>query len=107
MAAQPKVEAKPKTLGMTLDDFRSKHDKAFIIPQKIKAGLARLTQEKIALYETDFANLCGIAPNALSQYRDQFQDNWVATERGGSKRAWAGDKKMVEQMRNMVNGVVS
>lgn len=97
-AAKPQATpAKSKSLG----DFRAEHDKDFIVPLKIREGLAKLGPSGWD-YETEFARLCGVGMIDLSAYRDAFAAHVVETKKGSGKRAWAGSKALADKMRAMV-----
>lgn len=85
----------------TLADFRAIHDKSFVIPAKIKAGLEQLGKEGWE-YETDFMKICGVSPTDFARFREEFADFYVLVggERSG-KRVWAGSKAAAEKMRTM------
>lgn len=89
---------KPKTL----QDFRAVHDKSFVIPAKIKEGLAKLGNEGWE-EEPNFVKLCGVSVADFSRFREQFADFYVVV--GGlrsGKRVWAGSKQLAAKMREMV-----
>lgn len=88
---------KPKTL----QDFRAVHDKSFVIPNKIREGLAKLGNDGWE-YETDFVKLCGVSVLDFASFREQFADYYVVV--GGTrsgKRVWAGSKALAAKMREM------
>lgn len=90
---------KPK--GKSLADFRSVHDKSYVIPLKITEGLAALGDGWE--YEPEFIKLCGVSPLDFARFRDEFEAFYVTV--GGSKsskRAWAGTKAIAEKMRGMI-----
>lgn len=92
--------AKPQT--KTLADFRAVHDKSFVIPNAIRAGLEKLGKEGWD-YEPEFIKLCGVNVLDLARFREEFADHYVTV--GGSKsskRVWAGSKALAEKMRGMV-----
>lgn len=91
-----------KTAKKTLDDFRAVHDKAFVVPNKIKAGLEQLGKDGWE-YESDFVKLCGVSVVDFGRFREGFSDFYVSVggERSG-KRVWAGSKALAEKMRSMV-----
>lgn len=94
-------ETKPKA-GRSLEEFRSSHDKSFIVPNKIKAALATIDNGWV--YEGELVKLAGISPTDLGVYRSLFEEHIVmlkGTEHGG-KRAWAGTKAAAEKMRGML-----
>lgn len=95
------VVEEPETpkAGRSLDEFRSQHDKDFIVPQRIREGLKALGSGWD--YEVQFAKIAGVSLLDLAAYRDAFADHVVQVKRDG-KRAWAGTKATAEKMRSMV-----
>lgn len=89
-----------KSFGKNLSDFRATHDKAFIVPKKIKDALRELGKTGWE-YESQFAKLAGVSLSDLGDFRDQFGDYIVIVRRDG-KRAWAGSPALATQMREMV-----
>lgn len=90
-----------KPTGKSLSDFRAVHDKSFVIPNKIRAGLAALGDGWD--YEPEFIKLCGVSVLDFARFRDEFADHYVTV--GGSKsskRAWAGTKATAAKMRDMI-----
>lgn len=99
MAAKPPIK---KTTGKTLADFRAVHDKNFVVPQKIKAGLEKLGAEGWE-YEIEFIKTCGVGPSDFANFREQYEEFYVelgSADRG--KRVWAGSKALANKMREMV-----
>ena len=97
-------EAKPSmvktgAVGKSIADFRAQHDKSFIIPKRIKEGLAMLGSGWE--YELAFAKLAGVSLGDLGNYREQFAEFYIVIGRD-SKRAWTGSKATAEAMRAMV-----
>lgn len=94
--------AAKKASKKTLDDFRAVHDKAFVVPNKIKAGLEALGKYGWE-YEAEFIKICGVSVVDIGRFRDEFEDFYVIVggERTG-KRVWAGSKVLAEKMRGMV-----
>lgn len=87
-------------LGRSLADFRATHDKAFIVPAKIKATLAALGESW--LYEAEFIKACGLTAPDVAAFRDQFADHLVDVRHEGRRRAvWAGTKAMAGKLREM------
>ncbi len=85
----------------TLADFRAIHDKDFVIPNKIKAGLEALGNDGWE-YEADFQRICGCSTTDFAKYRSQFEDYYVTTSGANPKRVWAGSKALATKMREMV-----
>lgn len=91
-----------KAQTKTLEDFRAVHDKSFVIPNKIRAGLAQLGKDGWD-YEPEFMKLCGVNPLDFARFREEFAEFYVTV--GGSKsskRAWAGTKATADKMRGMI-----
>lgn len=82
----------------TLDDFRQQHDKNFIIPARIKAGIAKLG---VGGWEEEgpFQKANGISVTDGAKFRDQFAEFIVET---GKKRVYCGSKKLATKLREMV-----
>lgn len=91
------AKAKPlSTTGKSLDEFRSLHDKNFIVPKKINDALMKLGSSW--LYEVEFLKLASISTTEGATFREQFKDFYV--EVGASKkRVWAGTKAYANQLR--------
>lgn len=86
--------------GRSLDDFRSQHDKDFIVPRRIREALKTLGPSNWE-YEAQFARLAGVGLADLATYREQFAEYVVSVSRE-SKRAWAGSPALAVKMRAMV-----
>ena len=94
------MATKPKT--KTLSDFRAAHDKNFVVPQKIKAGIEKLGKEGWE-YEVDFARMCGVNTTDFARFRDQFEEFFVTVlSNNHTRRVWAGSKATADKMREMV-----
>lgn len=89
----------PKKCGRSLAEFRGEHDKSYIVPQKIKDGLAQLGEAWE--YEAAFCQMAGVSVSDLARYREQFSDYYVVVSRSG-KRAWSGSKTTANKMREMI-----
>lgn len=89
----------------SLADFKAAHDKSFIVPAKIKAGLEKLGADGWE-YEIEFAKLAGVANHEISRFREQFADFIVLVKSskssGYEKKVWAGSKALAAKMREMV-----
>lgn len=86
----------------TLADFRSVHDKSYVVPTKIRAALELLGKEGWE-YEPEFIKMTGVSVVDFARFREEFADHYVTV--GGSKsskRVWAGTKALAEKMRSMV-----
>jgi hypothetical protein len=95
---------KPTTVpkGKTLDDFRSAHDKNYIVPKKIKDTLAKLGDSWE--YEIDFIKLAGVSTTDLVSFREQFDGHIVAVRVNGAshrKNVWAGTLAFAAKLREM------
>lgn len=100
---------KPNSPIMSLDEFRKRHDKSTIVPQKIKAGLAKLREKKGWCYEKDFIALCELNANDFAAFRGQFVEEFAVPVKNESRhetRAWAGSKAVADKLREML-GVVA
>lgn len=93
-ASQPKGDA----TGRSLSEFRATHDKSYIVPKKIRDGLAKLGEGWE--YEMNFAKLAGISLSDLAAFRSLFEEHLVVVDR--TRRAWAGTKATAAKMRAMV-----
>lgn len=91
--AKPAAPAK----GKSLEDFRAAHDKNFIVPEKIKAGLAKLGDSW--MYEMEFMKLAGLSTTDLAAFRDGFTDYYVDVSARNAKRVWAGTMKFAKVLR--------
>lgn len=89
--------------GKNLETFRAAHDKAYIIPARIKKGLAELGESWE--YEVEFIRRCGLSQVDFADYREQFTDFYVDTggsHRSRGKRVWAGTKAFAAKLREVV-----
>lgn len=97
------MSAKPvSTKGKDLGAFRAAHDKAYIIPRKIKAALAELGDSWE--YESDFIRRCAMSSTDFARYRDQFAEFFVETRSSGGnrgKRVWTGTKAFAAKLREI------
>jgi len=94
----------PKPKAKTLDDFRANHDRSVIVPNKIKAALAKLLEigPEHYEYEADFIKIAGISQADIGLFRDQFLDHVVETPKthaSREKRVWFGDRKVAAKVR--------
>lgn len=97
-----KKQETKKTAGRTIDEFRASHDRSFIVPNKIRAGLQALGDGWA--YEGDFVKLAGISLTDLGAYRGKFEE-FVVTLKGSvhnGRKAWAGTKATAAKMREML-----
>lgn len=89
-----------KRAGKSLDEFRAAHDPNYIVPRKIKDGLAQLGDSWE--YEVPFLRLCGLSVTQLANFREQFEEFYVATKGKNPKRCWAGTKATAQKLREMI-----
>lgn len=82
----------------SLDDFRKSHDKNFIIPERIKAGIASLGAGGWE-YEGVFQKANGISVTDGAKFRDGFKDFIVEVDK---KRVYCGSKALATKMREMI-----
>ena len=107
MKASAKTKKTKTTIaskGKTLEEFRSMHDKNYIVPRKIKEALAKLGEGWE--YEGEFIKLAGLAHTDLATFRDQFEDHIVAVKTNGSshrKNVWAGTVAFATKLREMTS----
>lgn len=87
-----------KQAGRGLTEFRSSHDKSFIVPSKIREALKQLGSSWC--YEAEFLKLAGLCTTDLANYRDEFEEHIVMVER--TKRVWCGTKDFAGKLREMV-----
>lgn len=85
----------------SMEEFRSLHDKAFIVPKKIRDGLERLGSDGWD-YEVGFIKLAGLSTTDLANYRDEFADFVVNVGGKSPRRVWAGSKQLATKLRLMV-----
>lgn len=94
-----------KSKTKTLSDFRAVHDKNFVVPEKIKAGLAKLGKDGWE-YEAEFMKMCGVGTIDFARFREQFEEFYVIVPgtngTKSSKRVWAGSKAAAAKLREMV-----
>lgn len=100
--------AKPaKKSGKTLDDLRAIHDRTIVVPNRIKAAIAKLAEEgpENWCYECDFIKLLtpNIASKDISDYREQFADFWALMPPTNgvrdAKKVWFATKKAADSWR--------
>jgi hypothetical protein len=88
-----------------LDEFRAAHDKSFIVPSKIRAGLADLGDAWE--YENEFISRCKLSTTDFSRYRDPFMSKHVvevagSNGRSSQKRVWCGTAAFAAKLRAKV-----
>lgn len=94
----------PTVKGKTLEEFRSVHDKNYIVPKKIKDALAKLGDSWE--YEVDFMKTAGISTTDLVSFREQFEAHIVVVKSNGSshrKNVWAGTVSFASKLREMTS----
>ena len=99
MSKKPPV--KP-TGGKDFESFRAAHDKSFIVPKRIKDGLAALGDSWE--YEAEFIKRCGVSQTDFAFYREHFADFYVETSGSTNKRGkrvWAGTKAFATKLREV------
>lgn len=94
--SQPKREVAPSAPGRTFAEFRERYDKSYIVPRRIREGLAQLGESWE--YEADFARRCGVSLQDLGIFRSQFEQ-FVVVVRADGKRVWAGTVSFAERLR--------
>ncbi len=95
-----KPKASQPAKGKDLESFRAAHDRSFIVPKKIQAGLDDLADSWE--YEAEFIRRCGLSTTDFSVYRDKFQDFCVetaSTNGNRGKRVWCGTKSFASKLR--------
>lgn len=91
-----------KKSGKTLADLRAIHDKAVVVPNKIRAALAKMAQVSWQEweYDEDFRKLAGLNPVDLRDYREEFKDFWTELPPTNGKRdarkVWFATKKAAD-----------
>lgn len=86
--------------GKTFEEFQAAYDPAYIVPRKIKAGLASLGADAWE-YEADFRKRCGInSPNTFAPYRGEFKEFYVELPGKNSVRIWCGSKALANKIRS-------
>lgn len=86
--------------GKGIDDFRASYDRSFIVPKRIKDGLAALGDSYES--ELEFMRRCGISVTDLSQYREPFAEFYIEVGGRNPKRLWAGTKAFAAKCRGFV-----
>lgn len=88
--------------GKTIEEFRSAHDKNYIIPKRIKEALAKLGDGWE--YEVEFMKLAGLSTSDLVTFRDQFEAYIVPVKVNGTshrKNVWAGTPAFAAKLRDL------
>lgn len=91
-----------KTTAKTRDfnEFRAAYDKSFIVPNKIRSGLASLGESWEP--EAEFIRRCGLCTTDFARYRDEFMDHVVEVPGKQAKRVWAGTKAYANKLRDTI-----
>lgn len=91
-------KGKSEKSGRSIAEFRSAHDKDFIVPKKIRDVLKQLGNSWV--YEGEFLKISGLSTTDLANYREEFlDDHTVMVDR--TKRVWCGTKSFTEKIREM------
>ena len=96
--------ATPRASGKSLEEFRSAHDKNYIVPKKIKDALSKMGDSWE--YEIDFIKTAGITTTDLVTFREQFENHIVAVKVNGSshkKNVWAGTIPFASKLRELAS----
>jgi hypothetical protein len=106
MTAKKSVAAKKTapvvSKGKTLEEFRSAHDKNYIVPKRLKEALVKLGDSWE--YEIDFMKMAGVSTTDLINFREQFEAHIVTVKVNGSshrKNVWAGTTAFAAKLREM------
>ena len=89
MTAKKKVAKKAHTAAMSLEDLDQQYNPNVIIPQRIRAGLAKLGDH--AMTSLNFQREANVTTLQLAQFAEQFEDHIVIVrESGKPKTLWCG-----------------
>ena len=88
-----------KSGGMSLDAFRERYDKSYIVPKKIDEQLNEMGASW--MYESEFSKAAGVSIPDLSNFRDAYSDRIVYLKKE-NRRVWTGTAKLAEQLREMI-----
>lgn len=89
-----------KKTGRDISEFRSAHDKNFIVPKKIEDGLKALGPDKWD-YQADFLKLAEVSITDLAMFREQFAEFTVSVGSKTKKTVWCGSKALATKLRAM------
>lgn len=89
-----------KVTGKSLEEFRSSHDKSFIVPKKIREGLDKLGESWE--YEQEFIKRCSLSTTDFATYRSQFEAYIVDTKGRNNKRVVAGSRAFASKLREKI-----
>lgn len=97
------AEAKAKSAGKSLNDFRAAHDKNVIVPTKIRKAFSDMLAENPEnwAYESDLMKRAGISQTDIGMFRDQFLDHVVETSGKSAKRVWFASAKVAAKVREL------
>lgn len=90
-----------KSPGRDVSEFRSTHDKNFIVPKSIEEGLKALGPDKWE-YNEEFRKLCGVSTTDLSLFREQFAEFWLEAGSKTKKIVWCGSKGLATKLKGML-----
>jgi hypothetical protein len=99
-----KKTAPSRASGKSLEEFRSAHDKNYIVPKKIEDALKKLGDSWE--YEIDFMKMAGVSTTDMVTFREQFENHIVAVKVNGSshrKNVWAGTVAFAAKLREMAS----
>lgn len=91
----------PAKAGKSIDDFKSAHDKGFLVKKRLTDALAALGESW--LYERELARMARVSTNDAAAHRELFAAYTVSVGKPGkSKTVWAGSKQLAKKLRSMV-----
>ena len=97
-----KSPTKTKNAGRSIEDFRAAHDKNFIVPNKIREGLAQLGPDGWE-YEVGFLKIASLSTTDLARFRDHFETYIVDVGAPRNpKRVWVGSVALAKKLREMM-----
>lgn len=88
--------------GKSIEEFRSAHDKNYIVPKKIKEALAKLGDGWE--YEVEFVKMAGVSTTDIVNFREQFEAHIVTVRVNGAshrRNVWAGTPAFAAKLREM------
>lgn len=102
--SKPAAPARRIQGAMSKDQVNAQFNPRILIPTKIRAALKELGTS--CCKPQDFAKLAGIAPQALTQYQDEFAEYLVhARQFGRAQLLWCGDMKTAAELNDELVGV--
>ncbi len=99
-----------KTESRTVASFRAQHDPDVVVPNAIKAALAKMEKDhgpEHYEYESDFIRLAGVGATAMAAHREAFKDYIVDAKPVGkgntrqARRAWFATVKAAKAARGV------